>query len=62
MVNFEILTSNKEVLKTIYEARTIRQRMMYGSYSMIDAELLARRIQLISKSKNSSSIMKLLFI
>ena len=62
MVNFEILISNKEILNAIYEARTIRQRMMYGSYNMIDAELLARRIQLISKSNNSSSIMKLLFV
>ena len=62
MVNFDKLTSDKGVLQAICEVRTIRQRMMNGTHTRMDTVLLARRLQLISKSTNSQRIMQVLFL
>jgi hypothetical protein len=62
MVKFEKLTSNTEVLKAISDVKTIRQRMMKGTHNKIDTVLLARRLELISKSMNGKRIMQMLFV
>jgi hypothetical protein len=62
MVKFEKLTSNTEVLNAIRDVKTIRQRMMNGTHNKMDTVLLARRLQLISKSTNGRRIMRELFV